>query len=105
MLQEVLGLHPKRALQKRTPGRRTSDKLLTTRQLSPASTCPKARDLGKVSTRLSEAATDSLETLSSLLEHPLNNPRVVVAETEVVIQGRKANGSGKIFSFRSIGEL
>ena len=43
--------------------------------------------------------------MSSLLEHPLNNPVVVVAETEVVIQDRKANRSGKIFSFRSIAEL
>jgi hypothetical protein len=37
--------------------------------------------------------------MSSLLEHPLNNPVVVVAETEVVIQGRKAMGLARFFHF------
>jgi hypothetical protein len=40
-----------------------------------------------------------LEAVGGLPEHPFDDPEIVVAETEVVIQGRKAM-SGTIFSFR-----
>jgi hypothetical protein len=37
--------------------------------------------------------------MCSLLEHPLNAPRVLVAETQLVIQGRKAMGLARFFHF------
>ncbi len=39
---------------------------------------------------LSEAAAHPLESMCGLLENPLNDPVVVVAEIEVLIQGGKA---------------
>ncbi len=41
---------------------------------------------------LTEAAACSLKSMSSLLENPLNDSHILVAETEVVIQGREAMG-------------
>ena len=39
---------------------------------------------------LSEVSADSLETVSSLFQNPLDDPGIVVTETEVMIQGREA---------------
>ena len=43
-------------------------------------------------TALSEAAGHPLETMDSLLQDPLDDSRIVVTETKVVIQGREAVG-------------
>jgi len=108
LLQRVTGsskFTPKRAVQKRISGRRTSiipALRANFRQPNLSQTCETS---GKVSTRLSGAATHALETRCSLLEHPLNAPRVLVAETQLVIQGRKAMGLARFFHFIQLRKL
>lgn len=41
----------------------------------------------KYQTSSSEASADTLETMGSLLEYPVNDPCIVVTETQVMIQG------------------
>lgn len=50
-------------------------------------------------TKLNKAAAHSLESMGSLFENPLNDPSIVVAETEVMIQGREAVGLARFLHF------
>jgi hypothetical protein len=48
---------------------------------------------------LSETACDALKSADSLFHNPLDHTRIVVTETEVVIQGRKAVGLASLLHF------
>jgi hypothetical protein len=49
--------------------------------------------------RLGKAARYSLETMGNLFEGPLNDSGIVVAETQVVIQGRETVGLTRLLHF------
>ena len=48
---------------------------------------------------LHKAAAHTLESVASLLQNPLDDPRIVVAETQVMIQGREAMGLARLLHF------
>jgi hypothetical protein len=49
--------------------------------------------------RLGEATRDSLKSIGSLFEDSLSDSRIVVTETQAVIQGREAVGLASLLHF------
>jgi hypothetical protein len=75
---------PARIVEQRNPGRRASDESLSWPGYGNRVNEPVKDDLVK------RSCHSPLKTTGSLFEDPLNGPRIVVAETKVMIQGGEA---------------